>query len=125
MRLERPLFSLRTPTRALRRISSHSRRSFFASHSGVQGWEYHSPPLPSFFWRAGGASTPSAGHAAHKLPRAAVVLRLALGGAGVVVPLAALAVLFLEGRGELYPLRGQPAAAVWAELVVQPRHRRG
>src|SRR4028118_1104176 len=60
MRLLSPLFSLRAPTRALRRISSHSRRSFFASHSGVHGWRYHSPPLPYFFWRAGGNSTHSA-----------------------------------------------------------------
>src|SRR4028119_2169463 len=60
MRLLSPLFSLRAPTRALRRISSHSRRSFFASHSGVHGWWYHSPPLPYFLWRAGGNSTHSA-----------------------------------------------------------------
>src|SRR4028118_835480 len=60
MRLLSPLFSLRAPTRALRRISSHSRRSFFASHSGVHGWRYHSPPLPYLFWRAGGNSTHSA-----------------------------------------------------------------
>src|SRR4028119_2450506 len=60
MRLLSPLFSLRAPTRALRRISSHSRRSFFASHSGVHGWWYHSPPLPYFLRRAGGNSTHSA-----------------------------------------------------------------
>src|SRR4028119_2195523 len=60
MRLLSPLFSLRAPTRALRRISSHSRRSFFASHPGVHGWWYHSPPLPYFLWRAGGNSTHSA-----------------------------------------------------------------
>src|SRR4028118_760905 len=115
MRLERPLFSLRAPTRALRRISSHSRRSFFASHSGVQGWEYHSPPLPYLLSLVGG-------DCGDQPPLAAVFLRRARGCAGMVVPLAALAVLPLEGRGELDPLRGQLAAAVGADLVVQPEY---
>src|SRR5215216_1876794 len=60
MRLERPLRPLRAVTLALRRINSHSRRSFFFSHSGVHGWSYHSPGLPYFFWRAGGNSSHSA-----------------------------------------------------------------
>src|SRR5215204_1231240 len=60
MRLLRPLRSLRVATRASRRINSHSRCSFFFSHSGVHGWWYHSPGLPYFFWSAGGNSSHSA-----------------------------------------------------------------
>src|SRR5919112_524763 len=60
MRLLRPLRSLRVATRASRRINSHSRCSFFFSHSGVHGWYYHSPGFPYFFWRAGGNSSHSA-----------------------------------------------------------------
>src|SRR3712207_4755463 len=60
-----------------------------------------------------------AGVAAHVLPLALVVLLLALGGAGMVVPLALLTVLPLEHRRELYPLGLQLPAAVWADLFVE------
>src|SRR5215218_11009426 len=49
--------------------------------------------------------------AAHKLPLAPLVFLLALRSARMVVPLARLAVLLLEGWWELVPLRLQFASA--------------
>src|SRR3712207_6699861 len=57
-----------------------------------------------------------AGVAARDLPLALIVLLLAFGGAGVVIPLAGLAVLTLEGWRELDPLGRQLPAAVRADL---------
>src|SRR5215207_971221 len=62
-----------------------------------------------------------AGVAARDLPLALVVLLLALGGAGMIVPLAVFAVLLLEGRRKLDPLGLELPAAVRADPVVEPQ----
>src|SRR5215218_8631035 len=60
--------------------------------------------------------------AAHHLPFATLVPLLALWRARMVVPLAWLAVLLLEGGRELVPLGLELAAAVGADLVVKPQY---
>src|SRR5918912_4295547 len=57
--------------------------------------------------------------AAHALPLALLVLSLTLGRAGVVVPLAGLPILALQGGRELEELGFELAAAVWTDLVVE------